>query len=157
MRFSQAAWQLLVRAYEPAMRQPSPHDRACMLLGAHLAGAAIEQSMLGAAHACANPLTARFGIVHGVAVGVMLPAVVKYNASAGDNPYASLEPDATVLVAKIQALLTAGGLPSRVSDCNVPKAALTELAFYGAEQWTAKFNPRPVDAPELLEIFRLAY
>ena len=30
------------------------------LLGAHLAGAAIEASMLGAAHSCANPLTARF-------------------------------------------------------------------------------------------------
>ena len=42
-----------------------------MLLGAHLAGAAIEASMLGAAHGLANPLTARYDITHGVAVAVM--------------------------------------------------------------------------------------
>ena len=39
-----------------------------MLLGAHLAGLAIESSMLGATHACANPLSARYGTAHGVAI-----------------------------------------------------------------------------------------
>jgi alcohol dehydrogenase len=34
-------------------------------VGAHEAGIAIEQSMLGATHACANPLTARYGTTHG--------------------------------------------------------------------------------------------
>ncbi len=51
-----------------------------MLLGAHQAGIAIEQSMLGATHACANPLTARYGTTHGVAIAVMLPHVVRWNA-----------------------------------------------------------------------------
>ena len=50
-----------------------------MQLGAHLAGLAIEQSMLGAAHACANPLTARFGLTHGVALAILLPHVVRWN------------------------------------------------------------------------------
>jgi alcohol dehydrogenase len=40
--------------------------------------------MLGAAHAAANPLTARFGIVHGHAVGLMLPHVVRFNAELAD-------------------------------------------------------------------------
>jgi alcohol dehydrogenase class IV len=40
---------------------------------------AIEASMLGAAHALANPLTAHFGIAHGQAVGVMMPAVLRAN------------------------------------------------------------------------------
>ena len=51
-----------------------------MLLGAHEAGIAIEQSMLGATHACANPLTARYGTTHGIAIAVMLPHVVRWNA-----------------------------------------------------------------------------
>ncbi len=43
-----------------------------MQLGAALAGLAIENSMLGAAHASANPLTARHNVVHGHAVALML-------------------------------------------------------------------------------------
>ena len=44
--------------------------RGAMLWGAALAGLAIENSMLGAAHAAANPLTAHFGVPHGAAVGM---------------------------------------------------------------------------------------
>ena len=50
--------------------------RGLVLLGASHAGAAIERSMLGAAHSMANPLTAQLGIVHGTAVGLVLPAVM---------------------------------------------------------------------------------
>src|SRR5688500_14759196 len=60
---SERAWALLSGAYERVLAHPEDMDaRARMMLGAHLAGAAIEQSMLGAAHACANPLTALFDV-----------------------------------------------------------------------------------------------
>jgi alcohol dehydrogenase len=48
--------------------------------------------MLGAAHACANPLTARYGVAHGAAVALLLPHVVRFNsagASAADAPLAA--------------------------------------------------------------------
>src|SRR5256714_6007331 len=66
--------------------------RGRMQLGAAFAGLAIENSMLGAAHAAANPLTAHFGVVHGQAVGVMLPAVIRFNAADLDprRPFAPL-------------------------------------------------------------------
>ena len=95
-----------------------------MLMGAHLAGAAIEQSMLGAAHACANPLTARLGIVHGIAVGVMLPHVVRFNSANGENPYAALSDDPERLARRLERLLEAGGLPRRLSDCGVPQGMI---------------------------------
>ena len=64
-------------------RTPEDRDaRSAMLLGSHEAGIAIEQSMLGATHACANPLTARYGTTHGVAIAVMLPHVVRWNAES---------------------------------------------------------------------------
>ena len=93
--------------------------REGMLLGAHLAGAAIENSMLGAAHALANGLTAVCGTVHGVAVGLMLPHVVRFNAAAGENPYADLEPDAQALARRIDTLLSAGNLPRTLKEAEV--------------------------------------
>src|SRR5678815_5842350 len=64
--------------------------RGRMLLGAFLAGAAIDASMLGAAHACANPLTSRYGIAHGAAVMLMLPHVVRFNAPMTADLYDDL-------------------------------------------------------------------
>ena len=51
---------------------------------------AIETSMLGAAHATANPLTARYHITHGQAVGLMLPAVIRLNGQRHADWYAEL-------------------------------------------------------------------
>ncbi len=97
-RFSRAAWLRLERAFEQSLADPTDiAARADMLIGAHLAGAAIENSMLGAAHACANPLTARFDVVHGQAVAVCLPHVVRFNGGGGENPYADLSDDASEL------------------------------------------------------------
>src|SRR4051794_30989264 len=82
LRFSAEAWRLLERGFERAVGNghADAAARADMLVGAHLAGCAIENSMLGAAHALANPLTGDFGVPHGFAVGMMLPHVVRFNA-----------------------------------------------------------------------------
>ncbi|MFP5288738.1 MAG: iron-containing alcohol dehydrogenase, partial [Thermoanaerobaculia bacterium] len=106
---SREAWRLLSASLETSL----DGDLAAVgdtLLGAHLAGAAIEASMLGAAHACANPLTARFGIVHGAAVGLMLPHVVRFN---GEDRYLELQGE---LASRIEELRAAAGLPQRLRD-----------------------------------------
>ena len=61
-----------------------------MQLGACLAGLAIEHSMLGATHALANPLTAHYGIVHGQAIGLMLPHVIRFNGQQFGDWYGEL-------------------------------------------------------------------
>lgn len=173
-RLSAIAWSLLTNALPAALAdlvnrlptaqsatQPDRPDEtheawSRMLLGAHAAGAAIELSMLGAAHACANPLTARFGIAHGVAVGLMLPHVVRFNASGGENPYADLDLDAGRLARRIEELLETAGFERSLADFGVDDAAAPQLAEEAAAQWTAGFNPRPVGAAELLEIYRAA-
>ena len=64
--FARDAWRLLESRTTSGCSRRRPIRRAGrMLLGAHEAGIAIEQSMLGATHACANPLTARYGTTHG--------------------------------------------------------------------------------------------
>jgi len=103
-----------------------------------------------------NPLTAKFGIVHGRAVGIMLPHVVRYNASVGDNPYADLG-GGEEIAGCIEGFLAAAGFPATLSACGVPVGALPELALEAAKQWTATFNPVPVRESELLEIYRSAF
>lgn len=152
------AWVCLDRSFEVVMRDPkNDHARADMLLGAHLAGAAIEQSMLGAAHACANPLTRRFGVAHGVAVGVMLPHVIRFNARHSTTPpYRVIDSDGNRLADRFEQMLDAAQLPRRLTALGVPEDSIAELADEASQQWTATFNPVPVGAAELLDIFNFA-
>ena len=93
LMYSHEAFKLVVTSFPGVMRQPGDLEaRGRMLLGAALAGIAIENSMLGAAHSAANPLTARYGTVHGQAVGIMLPLVVRFNGRdpAARRAYAEL-------------------------------------------------------------------
>src|SRR5687767_2441209 len=81
--FSREAWTLLEHNYERVLTQPDDLEaRGAMQLGAFYAGVAIENSMLGATHACANPLTARYGTAHGAAIAMLLPSVVRWNERA---------------------------------------------------------------------------
>jgi alcohol dehydrogenase len=149
------AWRLLDGSLPAYLDSPGDLKAAGdALLGAHLAGAAIEASMLGAAHACANPLSARYGLAHGIAIGLMLPPVVRFNAKVAGGLYAELDRH---LPERIEELRKLSGLPTRLSDTAVEEDRLPELAEEADRQWTARFNPRPVNATDLLGIYRDAW
>ena len=153
--YAREAWRLLSLHFESAV--PDPNDligRGHMQVGAYLAGAAIECSMLGAAHACANPLTARFDITHGIAVAAMLPAVIRFNAETVADLYDSLSPS---LIEAVERLRATDGRDLRLAALGVDREALPELAAEAATQWTAGFNPRPVTESDLLNLYRAAF
>ena len=125
-----------------------------MQLGAHYAGIAIEHSMLGAAHACANPLTARYGTTHGHAIAVLLPHVTSWNEAAAGRRYRELSDG---LPARLADLRLAAGLPSTLRDLGVPREDLDGLAEAASNQWTGKFNPRPFDRTGAREVYECAY
>jgi alcohol dehydrogenase len=154
--FSRESWRLLNGGYERAMARPEDVDAlGDMLLGAHFAGVAIENSMLGATHACANPLTANYGTDHGIAIAMLLPTVVRWNRSAADDRYRSLYQPG--LAERLTELAAWAGMPARLSAAGIPEAALPRLADEAAAQWTGKFNPRPFDRDGALEVYRCAY
>ena len=162
--FARESWRLLEASLEAALGSPGRVETwGRMLLGAHFAGWAIEHSMLGAAHACANPLTARFGIAHGAAVGLMLPHVVGFNRDTVGELYDELEnadptrTGAPRIEQRIRELRQACGLGGKLRDYEVPRESLEDLAEQAAGQWTATFNPRPVGPEELRELYELAY
>jgi alcohol dehydrogenase len=165
--FARDAWRLLERHYGKVFDTPDDLGvRGALLLGAHEAGMAIEQSMLGATHACANPLTARYGTTHGVAIAVMLPHVVRWNAGHVGDRYEELlqvcgangRGDAgNRLAARLEELRAAGQLAGRLRDLGVSRDHLPALAEAAAAQWTGTFNPRPFDAAAALELYELAF
>jgi len=153
--FSRSAWRLINTAYEQVLRNPGDLDgRGAMLLGAHFGGLAVENSMLGAAHACASPLQLRYALPHGVAVALVLPHVVRWN-----HPVAACQYDelfAGDLGQRLQRLAETAGLPATLREVGVPEEALPRLADEASAQWTGRFNPRPFDAAGALEIYQHA-
>ena len=146
--------------------------RGRMQLGAAFAGLAIENSMLGAAHSAANPLTAHYGIVHGQAVGMMLPHVVRFNgrdpgalkayaelASAPEIACVSdgLEEALEALIAHLESLLNIAAMPRSLAACGVQPALVPTLAAEAARQWTASFNPRRLAAEDFERLYEAAF
>ncbi len=170
---SVAAFQLLLPSLPRVLSIPGDVDaRGRMQLGAAFAGIAIELSMLGAAHSAANPLTAHFNVVHGAAVGLMLPHVIRHNAAGSveaRDAYAELaratgtgdrttDADAQVaaLLDRLQAVLDGAGIPRTLRAAGVDPSKIPDLAAEAARQWTATFNPVPMDAPAFEALYAAA-
>ena len=139
-----------------------------MLLGAHLAGGAIENSMLGATHALANPLSAHFNLTHGIAIGVMLPHVIRYNSEVVGPLYGEFAADAglcpagdpaaaDVLARFVASLVAEAECPTNLAAAGADPSLVGVLAQEAATQWTANFNPRPVDVSQFEELYRRAF
>ena len=167
--FSRESWRLLATNFIRVLHDAEDIEaRSGMQLGACYAGLAIENSMLGAAHALANPLTATYGIAHGQAICIMLPHVVRFNSVGVGDMYAELlaangpQPATKaeageVLAEFLTGLTRQAGLPTRLSDCGVHAERLEQLVAAAAEQWTARFNPRSVGKEELLQLYKAAF
>jgi alcohol dehydrogenase len=170
LAFSREAWRLLAGNFAKVIAQPDNLEaRGSMLLGASLAGLAIENSMLGAAHALANPLTTIFDVPHGQAVGVMLPHVIRFNATSVEHHYLDLlhesngdslpglEHGVAGLAEFVSQMLATAGLATTLRPLGVDPLKLPQLAAQASKQWTATFNPRPATEEELFGLYQQAY
>ena len=167
--FSREAWRLLEANYKTVLAEPNNlAAREAMQLGACFAGVAIENSMLGATHACANPLTARYGTTHGVALAMLLPSVVRWNSTTSADRYLDLlrisggvavenEEAGDELAGRLEEIAEIAGLKTTLSRAGIVAGDLPTLATEAAEQWTGRFNPRPFGFEGALEVYRAAY
>jgi len=169
--FSRESFKLCSKGLGEVLKDPKNVEaRGRMLLGASLAGLAIENSMLGAAHAAANPLTSHFRLVHGMAVGMMLPHVIRFNAADPavrklyiellgyeDNGKADEPARIEKLIRSVENALALAGLPSSLGDCGVDRGEIPHMASEAAKQWTAGFNPRPVEPRDFERLYSEAF
>lgn len=162
MDYSREAWKLLSGSFPRVIEEPGDIEaRARMQKGASLAGLAIESSMLGAAHSAANPLTSHYGIVHGIAIGLVLPAVVRFNAPRVGAEYDKLTnaegANGEALAVSLEEFVKLSGLPQCLSDCKVKKEDIEKLALDASGQWTAQFNPVKVTSENFQELYLSAF
>lgn len=171
--YSRQAWQLLSGGFPIVLSDPSNLEaRGQVQLGAYFAGLAIETSMLGAAHALANPLTARFGVTHGQAVGLMLPQVICFNGEQVGEWYDELWRDVahTQLGKKcsrgtatdslsdfVEQLVAMAGLETQLQRLGVEEDSIDQLAEDATSQWTGTFNPRELSQDDFRNIYLRTY
>ncbi|MCZ6674109.1 MAG: iron-containing alcohol dehydrogenase [Verrucomicrobia bacterium] len=161
--YSEAAFRHIARAIDDIVDcSVRGDDRGHMLLGASLSGLAIENSMLGAAHASANPLTARYNVIHGRAVAIMLPHVMHFNEA---------DPEAAKIYVRYSNILRETGISRKplidwvadlVGRLELPEITadasdIDKLAAAAALQWTGQFNPRPLEVKDFVDLYRAAF
>jgi alcohol dehydrogenase class IV len=136
---------------------------AQMLFGSMLAGMVISYTGTGSAHAIARALGGKYNVVHGMACGILLEPVMRFNLPQVEERYAELgEPlgaanqgistraRAEAAVRRVGELRAAVGLPSRL-PIEVAREALSDLAEWASR--SAGPNPRPtspIDAQDLI-------
>lgn len=171
LAFSREAWRHLAPNLPRVLNDPDNLPaRGAMQLGACLAGMAIENSMLGAAHAFANPLTAAYGIAHGEAIALMLPHVIRHNGRQVESWYRELaecsrgiglgtnaESAADKLAGFISEVSRQAGLAGTLNACGVSHDELPKLAAAAAQQWTGNFNPVELNQDDYLKLYEAAF
>jgi aldehyde dehydrogenase (NAD+) len=145
--------------------------RLTMQLAATMAGWSFTIVQVALAHAMAHTIGVMYHIPHGVACGILLPKVMRYNVDYVADKLAQVaqalgvatagmtEHNAALAAADaVEDLLKRVGHPMRLRDIGVPEEGLPLCAFHAIADTAALFNGRPVTDPnEVLQIYKQAY
>ena len=162
------ALRLIRASLERAVHDPADETaRGNMLIAASLAIAPTGTGALGIAHSLAHPCGAHHDVPHGVAIAIVLPATIEYNAAGGEDieaRYADVAATlgveagpaeaAAALAAHVRALARSLGLPARLRDVGVPASSLAELAAAALGDACTIVNPREPSETELEGLYR---
>jgi alcohol dehydrogenase len=169
--FAVEALKLLSRNLLRACDDGSDRDaREAMLLGATFAGQAFANSPVAAVHALAYPIGGIFHVAHGLSNALVLPHVMKFNAPAAATLYAELadvivpnacgsaEAKTAGLIAHIEAMIAATGIPRTLRDVGVKAQDIDRMASDAMLQTRLLVNnPREVTEADAAGIYRAAF
>ena len=145
--------------------------RGQMQVAALLAGWAFSNAMVGLVHAMAHSLGAVCGIAHGLANGLLLPHVMKYNleevpelladiAGAMGADIAGMDSlnAGKTAVDEMQRLAKKIGLSQRLRDLGVEVDTLKECSELSMSDGSIIYNPKIImDAEEVFAVYEEAY
>jgi alcohol dehydrogenase class IV len=136
-------------AIERAVHTPQNDGARAAMMMASLEGGLAFQKGLGAVHALSHALGALKDPVlhHGTLNGILLPAVLRFNANCCAEPYRRMRSalqladraDLPEFFAELHARL---GLPRRLRDLGVPRNLLPRLAGEALRDLSHHSNPR---------------
>ncbi|MDA1095969.1 MAG: phosphonoacetaldehyde reductase [Chloroflexi bacterium] len=146
-----------------------------MQAAANLAGQAINIARTTACHAVSYPLTYRFGVLHGVAVFLTLPEVLRFNASITDSDCADprgvssvherLRAIATAMgcanveaaANRLQSFLRTFDVPSSLREIGADQAELESAILRDLDPVRLENNPRRLLRDSVEMVLRAAW
>ncbi|MFZ5898833.1 MAG: iron-containing alcohol dehydrogenase family protein [Bacillota bacterium] len=141
--------------------------REYMMLASLMAGIALANAGVGAVHALAHPVGVRYGIPHGVACGILLPYVARFNLAVAHDAYADLAAASAIVpfaadkdeaahkfVVYLEKLRDRLGLPKKLSEVGLKEADIVEIADEALLSQSLSSNPRRVTRVDLLAILQ---
>jgi alcohol dehydrogenase class IV len=136
-------------------------DLALTQWAATVAGLAFTHTRLGIVHAMAVPLSALFGIPHGVANAVLLPYGMRFNMPAAGDLYAEVSramwaegKDAAEVVRELAKSL---GLETNLKSLGVDPASIPDMVAEAMKTAHVPLNPREVTADDMTALYQEAY
>jgi len=125
-----------------------------MALGSLMAGLAFSNTRTTACHSISYPLTLRFGVPHGLAVGVMLPSVLLLNASVtperGRRFFHALGVSSVEEAAdRIRKMMKTCGLPVTLKDLGITEKEIDVIVSEGFAPERMGNNPYVFTADSL--------
>ena len=174
-KYAKEAIELAMANLATVVNNATKSARLAMAKAANLAGKAINITRTTAPHAISYPLTSHFGIAHGHAVALTLPAMLEYNAKVNDedlqdnrgckyvrktiNEIAEVlgQSDLDSVKEMLAILMKSIGLKARLSELGVNSSADVGIIISGFNTERAANNPHKVTKQALRKILDTIY
>ena len=163
----------MIRENLPIVAEDGKNEKARinMQVAATMAGWAFTVAQVGLAHGMAHTIGALHHVPHGVACGVILPKVMRYNVETSAAKLAQVaqalgvdtrgmtEKEAALAAADaVEALMQKVGHPLHLRDLGVPQEDLANCAFHAIADTATIFNGKPVNDPnDIIQLYTQAY
>jgi len=140
--------------------------RENMLLGSLMAGLAFANAGVTAVHAFAYPLGGLFHVPHGMANSLMLPTIIKFNASAKKDRFGRVAElltgksgaDWKECIDEMESLSSDLKLPANLKAIDIPESAIKKMSISVMDQTRLLVNnPREVTQEDAFAIYTEAY
>ncbi|MGE0358478.1 MAG: iron-containing alcohol dehydrogenase [Burkholderiales bacterium] len=151
--------RIAARALPVAVREPGDLAARTDMMMASLMGAVAFQKDLGAVHSCAHALGTVADMHHGLANGIMIDHVMRFNAPAAPQKMAELArvcgagTTAGDFVAWLGRLKRETGIPARLGEAGITAAQVPDLVAVAVKDTCHQTNPRPCSAEDFGRIF----
>lgn len=134
--------------------------RDAMIQASYIAGMAFSNAGLGACHATAHQIGAKYGIPHGMANSIMLPAVMRFNQLVCKQSFAEIGHaltgqtlDANATIDTVQQLIYELGLTKSLNAFGAKAEDLPALAQTAIQDACLKTNPRTATVEQIITIY----
>ena len=154
--------RIAAHALETAVRDPKNIQARSDMMMSSMMGAIAFQKDLGAVHSCAHALGTVVDMHHGLANGIMIDHVMRFNADAAETKMAELARvcgagrSSENLVSWLGAIKQRIGIPAKLGEKGVRAEHLPKLVEIAVADICHQTNPKPVKAADFERIFRAA-